>query len=161
MAYTKVISGRRVDLAADIKRMMNFMCDKFGATRESHPLFNNLVVLDSRLWWAVPTTDETKVDVRIGKEYEVCEVMEKIKDLNAGLLILRQFSDNQLRVYLIDDIDKLLKHCESSLMFGWYSIDCLKRFSESGLVLGDDLLGFKELRKLRLHAVDGPHQEAV
>lgn len=153
MAYKKLISGRNIDVDEDIKIVIRFLTEKFGAEQHKRPCFENLVWLDKKIWWVIPSRDINSVDICYGQECDKCEIIRQLKELAAGILIFRQMADHRICIYLLDNIDKLERHCKSDLILNWDSIDSMKVFSELGIVIDKELIGFKRLRQLRHDSV--------
>jgi hypothetical protein len=149
MAYKKVLSGANMDVEKDLQATMRFLIEKFDATRIRNPYHNNLILLDKKIWWVVPSVNTTQVGISQGKNSIKSEVMEELNNLQSGVLLLRQLSDNRICIYLINDLDKLDKSCDNGLTLSWDKVESIKLFSEIGIIFGDELMGFKKLRKLR------------
>jgi len=149
MAYKKMISGAYIDADKDVKTVMRFIIDQFGGIHYQHPHHDNLLYLDKKIWWVAASADKDAVDVCNGNDCNKCELIREIKRLDSGILFFRQLEDNRICIYLIDNMEKLERHCESSLIFNWDTVESIKLFSETGIVMGDELIGFRQFRRLR------------
>jgi len=148
MHYKKLLKGQAGFSPSDTQRAIQFLVEKFGAVKYKHPYLDNLAVLDKRLWWIVTTIDNASVDICQGSESLKYDILNQIDKLDAGILIFRQFHDHRLCVYLVDDIDILQQNLKMGLVLSWEIIDTHKIFSEVGMLMGDEVIGFKRLRQL-------------
>lgn len=158
MRYKRMLSGRLEDIDIDMTTAIKFLYSKFGAVSHNHPFLNNMVILGGKTWWIIPTTSTGNVELCYGQECTLRSLMYHIDKLDAGILIFRQFVDNQLCIYLLENMDKLERHLISNSEVDWEAIDNIKTLSENGLVVGDELIGFKTLRRLR-HDIINPVPE--
>ncbi len=158
MRYKRMLSGTSEDIDVDMKTTIKFLYSKFGAVSHNHPFLRNLVILGGKTWWVMPTTSSNKVELCYGQECTLRSLMYHVDKLDAGILIFRQFADNQLCIYLLENMDKLERCIVSNSDINWEAIDNIKSLSENGIMVGDELMGFKTLRRLR-HDIINPVPE--
>ena len=158
MSYKRMLFGIPEDIDADMKSVISFLFRKFGAVSHNHPFLNNLVILGGKTWWVMPTTSTDKVELCYGEDCTLRSMMYHAEKLNAGILLFRQFADNQLCIYLLEDMEKLERHFASNAEIDWEAIDNIKTLAENGILVGDELMGFKTLRRLR-HDIINPVPE--
>lgn len=154
MAYKRIISGRYIDMDTDIRAVIRFLEENFTAEQYRRPYFENLVKLGNKVWWVLPSTAQEIVDICYGQECNKDEIIGSIRQLGAGILIFRQFTDNRICIYLLHDLDELAGACETDLKLSWDKVEQIKTFSEMGIAIGSDLLGFKHFRRSRKPEVD-------
>ena len=158
MSYKKMLSGHVDDIDSDMKTVTEFLFSKFGAVAHNHPFLRNLVILGGKSWWVIPTSSSREVELCYGDECTMRSLFYHADKLKAGILLFRQFEDNQLCIYLIENMDKLERHFSESSTIDWEVIDNIKSLSENGIMVGDELMGFKTLRRLR-HDIINPVPE--
>lgn len=147
MAYNRIISGAYMDTDKDLKKVIQFLVEQFAAVRHKHAYFDNLVQLDGKIWWIVASTDREELDILRGKDCDKCELIHELNRLHSGLLIFRQLVDNRIVIYMINDMEKLDRHCGNSLIFNWETIEKIKQSSEMGIVVDKEVIGFRNLRR--------------
>jgi len=148
MAYKKILKGIPNDMDIDLQIAMGFLTRRFNAVEFEHPGLDNLIALDEKKWWVVPSVSQEEIDICLGKKCDKEEVIQKLNKLNAGILIVRQMVDNRLCVYLIDDISKIENSSDDNLILSWDAVEKIKRLSDMGIVVGDEIIGFKNFQKL-------------
>ena len=158
MSYKKMLSGQTDDADADMKTVTGFLFEKFGAISHNHPFLKNLVILGGKTWWVVPTTSSKEIDLCYGENCTMRSLLYHFDKLNAGILLFRQFDDNQLCIYLLENTAKLERHFSENTTIDWEAIDNMKSLSENGIMVGDELMGFKTLRRFR-HDIINPVPE--
>ncbi len=158
MSYKKMLSGHTDDIESDMNTVINFLFDKFGAVAHNHPFLTNMVILGGKSWWVIPTTSSKDVELCYGEECTIRSLLYHTDKLNAGILLFRQFDDNQLCIYLLENMDKLERHFSQNSTIDWEAIDNIKSLAENGIMVGTELMGFKTLRRLR-HDIINPVPE--
>jgi hypothetical protein len=153
MAYGKILSGTQVDRNIDLQTVIALLIEKFGAIKQAHEGHQNLLWLGGKIWWVVTSTDDHALDICAGKRCDKLELIHQLNSLHAGVLVLRQLEDNLLFIYLINDIEKLKIHSTNAHTLDWRTIDEIKLFSESGIMIGGELIGFRKFRQLHTLAI--------
>ena len=145
MSYERLLSHRPEDSDSNLHATSNFLVKHFGALQIQHPLYNNLVLLGAKSYWVKPATSKYGVELCDTRQQESALILDELKKIRAGFLILRQMPDNRLCIYLMDRLDKIEYYCQSSLTLLWDDIDKAVSFSDSGIVVGNELIGFRKL----------------
>jgi hypothetical protein len=148
MSYERILSGAKVERSIDMQTVINLLTEKFGAIKQAHAQLHNLVWLGGKMWWVITSTSEHELDLCSGKNCDKYELLKQINNLHAGVLIFRQLEDNLLFIYLIDNIEKLKAQCLSPQPLEWSTIDYIKLFSETGIMIGGELIGFRKFRQM-------------
>jgi len=149
MAYSKLFSSTPGDFAQNTGVAVEFLVEQFGAIHRKHPFHDNLVIINGRSWWVIPATSNQGVDICNGRAEDPRELVSHIKTLLAGILIFRQMADNRLCVYEIANLELLSERLDSSLILLWDTIEIIKSGSDIGILVGDELIGFRKLRSAR------------
>jgi hypothetical protein len=149
MTYSKVISGTMVERRIDLENVISLLTENFGAFKQAHAQLQNLVWLGGKMWWVVTSTNENELDLCNGNNCDKYELLRQINNFHAGVLVFRQLEDNLLFIYLIDNIEKLKTQYLSDQPLDWSTIDHIKLFSETGIMIGGELLGFRKFRQLQ------------
>ena len=156
MTYGKILSGTRVDRNIDLQTVITLLVEKFSAIKQAHEQHANLVWLGGKIWWVVTTTDDNALDFCGNKHCDKLDLIRQINELHAGLLVFRQMEDNLIFIYLIDDIEKLKIHSSFEHALDWGTVDQIKLFSETGIIIGGELIGFRKFRQLHTLALTSP-----
>jgi len=147
MAYKKLLSPVPGDFAKNTATAVKFLIEQFGVLHRNHPFHENLVIIDGRCWWVIPATGSQGIDLCNGQDADPVELVERISNLQCGILIFRQLTDNRLCIYELTDLDRLKKRLDASLILLWDTIEIIKSASDIGIIIGDELIGFRKLRK--------------
>jgi hypothetical protein len=147
MAYKQLLSTTPGDFAKNTPRAINFMVEKFGVILRAHPCHENLISINGCCWWVIPATGSQGVDLCNGRDEDPVALVERVRNLQCGILILRQMMDNRLCIYEIRDLDALKKRLDASLILLWDTIEIIKSSSDIGIIIGDEMIGFRKLRK--------------
>lgn len=158
MSYGKILSGTQIDRNLDLHTVIALLVEKFGAIKQAHDRHHNLVWLGGKIWWVLTTTDDHAVDVCGGKNCDKLELIREIDGLHAGLLVFRQMEDNLIFIYLIDNIERLKLHYTGAHTLDWHALDSIKLFSETGIMIGGELIGFRKFRQLHKLAITSPEK---
>jgi len=165
MIKQRMLSIDPVDCDRNADRVKQFLVDKFGAKYCDHVFLDNLITLDGEIWWVASSSSEEGVEVYTADVNTNTSVDANIKFVNeleklgAGILVLRQLVDYQLCVYLIDDLSLLEPQSEKGFFLDWEKVEEIKRFSEMGIVLDNELPGFRVFRRARYEAVHSMSEE--
>ena len=146
MAYRKLFSSVPGEFAKNTQIAMHFLVERFAAIQRKHPFNDNIVVINGKSWWVIPATSNQGVDICNGRAEDPLDLVLRIKKLQAGVLIVRQLVDNRICVYEISDLDLLTQRLESSLILLWDTIEIIKTGSDIGILIGDELIGFRKFR---------------
>lgn len=146
MAYRKLFSSIPGEFAKNTQLAVHFLVEQFGAIQRKHPFHENIVVINGKSWWVIPATSNQGVDLCNGRDEDPLDLVMHIKKLQSGILIIRQLGDNRICVYEISNLDTLTQRLESSLILLWDTIEIIKSGSDIGIMIGDELIGFRKLR---------------
>jgi len=131
--------------------VIQFLNEKFGATCFSEQFPSNMVTLGGRRWWVVTSDAEKEFDLCIGKTCEKSEVIDKLKQLDTGLLVFRQRERKYFyAVYLINDLDSIAKFPTKNFTINWNDLYSRNIIYERGIVMDNEIIGFRKLRRCRL-----------
>lgn len=159
MIKQRMLSIDPTDADRNADKVKQFLVDKFGARYCDHAFLDNLIELDGETWWVVPSSSEEGVkiydpDVNTNTSVDAnIKFVNELEKLGAGILVLRQLVDYQLCIYLIDDLSMLKPQSDTGFYLDWERVEKVKRFSEMGIVLDNELLGFRVFRRARYEAV--------
>lgn len=145
MAYKKILSAFPGDVAKNTQTALNFLVAHFGGLLRHHPLHDNLLMLGGKSWWVIPAMSNQGVDLCNGRNEDPRELVVRIKKLGSGILIFRQMVDHRLCIYQITDLDKLEQRLDSCLILLWDTIEIVKSSSDIGIMVGNELIGFRKL----------------
>ncbi len=146
MAYKKLFSSVPGEFAKNTQIALHFLIEQFAAIQRKHPFHDNIVVINGKSWWVIPATSNQGVDLCNGRAEDPRDLVLRINKLQAGILIIRQMVDNRICVYEISDLDTLAQRLESSLILLWDTIEIIKSGSDIGIMIGDELIGFRKFR---------------
>lgn len=149
MAYRKLLSTLPGEGGKNTQIAVKFLVDQFCALHRKHPFHDNMILLDGRSWWVIPATGSQGVDLCNGRDEDPVQLVAKIKQLHASILIFRQMMDHRICIYEIRDLDVLNQRLESSLILLWDTIEIIKSGSDIGILIGDELIGFRKFRQPR------------
>jgi len=152
-----MLSRRYEDIKNNTDVVIRFMVDNFDACYRDHPFLDNLILLNDKTWLIVSSTSDEGVVLYDGVAYERDEFIQELDNLNSGILIFKQTNTTQLQIYLIDDIF-MLKQYKYGIFLNWDSVEKIKRFSEVGVVLDSELIGFCDSRK---NSFEGSHYRPI
>ena len=149
MAYKRILSTTPGEFAKNTQLAIQFLVEQFGVIHRKHPFHDNMILLEGKSWWVIPATSSQGVDLCNGRDEDPLELLKQIKKLQAGILIFRQMVDHRLCIYQLADLDKLKQRLESSLILLWDTIEIIKSSSDIGIMVGNELIGFRKLLNQR------------
>lgn len=147
MPYQKILSTDPGTAFNNTRTAISFLVTQLGATRHATPYHDKMVTLDEKNWWVVPAVSNHGVDLCNGRAQNPLQLLDNIQQLQAGVLILRQMADHRLCLYLITDLNYLARRLENCLVPPWDTIELAKATSDIGIMVGEELIGFRKFRK--------------
>ena len=146
MAYKRILSTASGELRNNTQLAIRFLVEQLGALHRKHPVHDNIVVLNGKSWWVIPAISNQGVDLCNGRNENPIALIDKIKNLHANILIVRQMADHRLCIYQITELDNLSQRLETYLIPLWDTIEIVKTSSDIGIMVGNELIGFRKLR---------------
>ncbi|MFV1982921.1 MAG: hypothetical protein ACC657_05210 [Thiohalomonadales bacterium] len=154
MQHNKLFSDNVDNSDKDLYAVIDFLNEKFGAKRYLCDYPENVVTLAGRRWWVVTSAAEKEFDLCIGGKCDKSSVIKTLNKLDAGLLVFRKTEKKFLyTVYLIDKIEILAKLSNKHLTIKWADLYLQDLIYERGLVMDNEIIGFRKLRRCRLDLI--------
>ena len=146
MAYERLLSKRADELTINQFVATSFLTRHFDALQIKHPHYKNLVLLDGKTYWVIPTTEKHGITFWKHMPQEDTSLLDELRKLHAGILVLRQTVDNRLFIYQIERLEKMENYYKHRKILPWDEVDTCVSFIDSGIVVADELMGFRLLR---------------
>jgi hypothetical protein len=148
-----MLSHESQDKFRNSQIVKSFLTEKFNAIHQEHTHLDNLFILNGETWLVASSASVQGVELYNGDFYDESKLINELKKNRAGILIFQQFSDYELCIYLIDDFTSLIKISDNDLFITWEYVKNIKRFSEMGFVLDNEIIGFKTFRRARFESL--------
>lgn len=150
MSHDNKLSISAENTEVDLYTVIRFLNEKFGATCYSHQYPKNIISLEGRRWWVAISAVEDEFEINVDGATAKSDVIKKLNDFDAGLLIFRKAEKNYMfAVYMIENIDALGEGSTDKLIINWNELSLQNLIYEKGIVIGDEVIGFKKLRRSR------------
>lgn len=151
MSQSKILPVNLHKSSNSLDFILELLNEKFDAICFSQQSPKNLVTLAGKRWWVVSSEAEKEFNLCITGVCAKSIVIEKLKQLDAGLLIFRKQQQKYFySVYMVENIDSLGKPADKKLTVNLDDLYSQNAIYERGIIIDNEIIGFRKLRHCRL-----------